>query len=199
MKNIIILIVSVLFLSCVNGNKSDKTVSIEHNNKLKFLNEILSDTIDLKLLPNQRIMISDINYIAKLPKSISQNEQNHLVSEVEYLSHHLSEEDTSFIHQQIVDNEKFDLGLLSQYGFNMLNTKTLLKNGTSVLDLCNIVKERNRNYKEEPCYILLDKPIFNKNMNRAYMMINTPHSGKEFLFSKENGAWTKNEISSWVE
>lgn len=199
MKNIIILIVSVLLLSCVDGNKSHKTVSVENSDKLKFLNAILSDTIDFKLLTYQGIMISDFNYIAKLPKSIYQNEHKHSVTEVQYLSHHLNEADTSFIHQQIEDNVKFDLGLLSQHGFNVLNTKELLKNGTSILDLCDMVKDRNLYFEDEPCYVLLDKPIFNKKMNRAYMMINTPHSGKEFLFSKENGMWTKKEISSWVE
>lgn len=201
-KTLFTLILIILLSNCSDKNQSGRTqISIDNKTKAEFLNEILSDTTNFKLLPDQNIMISDFNLIQHLPRSVSKNGEFIKVSEIEFLSHHLKENDTVFIKQQIKDNNHFNLKDLSNFGYRILNTTELLKDGTSVYDLSSIVL--NNQTKTDKLYngyfVLLDKPIFNKELNRAYLSVNGLNSGTEYLFVKKNETWIKENIGSWVE
>ena len=195
-------ILTIIFWSCSDKKQSKQTeFFIDNKVKVEFLNEILSDTTNLKLLPDQNIMISDFNFLPDLSNSIFKNNQYVKVSQIQFLSYHLNEKDTSFIIQQIDRNKTFNLKELSRFGFRILNTSELLKKGVSIDSLSTIVlnKQTDTDRLYNGYYILIDKPIFNKKMNRAFLSINGLHSGSRFVFKKENGNWKKENIGSWVE
>ena len=203
MKKIpVAILLTILLWSCLDKNQLEQTkFSIDNKVKAEFLNEILSDTTDLKLLPDQNIMISDFNFLGVLPKSVYQNEKYITATELEFLSHQLKESDTIFIKEQIKNNKEFDLKELSDFGFRILNTNELFEKGVSIDSLSTIVlnKQTITDKLYNGYYILIDKPIFNKEMNRAYLSINDLHSGTQFVFTKEDGKWKKKNVGGWVE
>jgi hypothetical protein len=201
-KTLFTLIILVLFWNCSDKKKVEQTqIHIENEVKAEFLNEILSDTINLKLLPDQNIMISDFNFLPNFPQSVPINGEYAKVTEIEFLSHHLKENDTVFIKRQIKSNKDFNLTDLSKFGYRILNTSELLKNGNSVYELSSIVlkNQTETDTLYNGYFMLIDKPIFNKDLDKAYLSVNGLHSGTEYIFTKENGSWSKNEIGSWVE
>ncbi|PKH52043.1 hypothetical protein CXF68_15670 [Tenacibaculum sp. Bg11-29] len=196
------IILIIILWNCSDKKDLKQTEFVIGNNeKVEFLNEILSDTINLKLLSSQKIMISDFNFLPKLPHSILNDNEFKRVSYIKYLSHHLKEKDTVFIKKQIKQNKTFDLKILSKYNYQILNTSKLFKNGVSVDSLSTIALNKQIYTKElynEP-YILIDKPIFNKEMNRVCLSLNRPNSGEYFVFIKKNRKWQKEVIAQWSE
>jgi hypothetical protein len=203
MKKILLTsILTILSLSCSDKKQSTQTAfSIDNETKMEFLNEIFSDTTNLKLLPDQNIMISDFNFIPTLPKLIFKDDEYVNATYLEFLSHHLYEKDTLFIKEQIEKNKSFDLKQLSKFGYRVLNTRDLIKSGVTVDSLSTIVQNKNTDTDNiyNGLYILIDKPIFNKEMNRAYLSINTVNSGTDYVLKKANGNWEKEEIGYWVD
>src|SRR5690606_31013954 len=113
------------------------------------------------------------------------------VSRIDYLSYHLNEKDTSFLREQI--NQENDLiAHLSKYGFQVLNSQELLEEGTSLDSIDKIAEERSRQNKTpgERDYIMIDKPVFSKDLNRLYLKIagyNYGYEyGYEYVFTKSN-------------
>ena len=202
-KKIFHLLVALTVLSCSHYKKPEKdNVTTRNIDKLEVLNKILSDTINLKLLPYQKILISDFNFLPKLPEKVIDREGEFIsVSYIEYLSHNPKEKDTIFLKEQIKQNKTLDLKELSQYNYQIFNTSELIKNSVSIDSLTSLAYEKtsysDRKYNES--FILIDKPIFNKEMNRMCLGIHRPYSGENFIFMKENGKWKKTSIiSRWV-
>ncbi|WP_299121511.1 hypothetical protein [uncultured Tenacibaculum sp.] len=198
MKLKILLLISVIIISYKTKNSE---VIISNTDKARILNEILSDTTDLKLIPYQRVFISDFNFLPQLPYMIEKEGEFETVSHLKYLSHYLKEKDTLFLKKQIEKNKTFNLKMLAKYNYQILNTSELLKEGVTHDSLSKIVHERmtplERLHNES--YFLIDKPIFNKKMNRVCFGIHRRSSGEDFVFEKINGKWKKiNSSSTWT-
>ncbi|WP_299157714.1 hypothetical protein [uncultured Tenacibaculum sp.] len=199
-KKLYIITLTITIWGCFNKKKSDnELVIISDIHKAEILNEILSDTIDLKLLPYQRALISEFNFLHKFPERIIEKEGELIsVKYLEYLSHNLKEKDTVFLKDQIEKNKKFDLKILTKYNYQILNTCELLKKGVSHDSLSSIAYERmtpsDRLYGAS--YFLIEKPIFNKKMNRVCLSIDRPNSGESFVLVRKNGKWEKTSLQS---
>ncbi|WP_420553354.1 hypothetical protein [Tenacibaculum aiptasiae] len=198
MKLKILLLISIIIISC--KAKSNEVI-ISNTDKARILNEILSDTTDLKLIPYQRVFISDFNFLPQLPYMIEKEDEIETVSYLKYLSHNLKENDTLFLKKQIQKNKTFDLKMLAKYNYQILNTCELLKKGVPHDSLSQIVHGRmtpfERLYNES--YFLIDKPIFNKKMNRVCFGVHRKSSGENFVLEKINGKWKKiGLISTWA-
>ena len=196
MKFKILLLISVIIMSC--KAKSNEVI-ISNTDKARILNDILSDTTDLKLIPYQRVFISDFNFLPQLPYHMIEKEGLfEKVSHLKYLSHYLKEKDTLFLKKQIEKNKTFDLKMLAKYNYRILNTCELLKEGVTHDSLSKIVHERmtplERLYNES--YLLINKPIFNKKMNRVCFGIHRESSGENFVLEKINGKWKKIGLTS---
>ncbi|EDP71543.1 hypothetical protein FBALC1_03627 [Flavobacteriales bacterium ALC-1] len=186
----------VLCSSCKNSEKEILTNNIEkriietpvitNDYKLTFLNEILKDTIILRGKYENAIIFK---------KEIS-NKENSIHNGIKLISMTLSEQDTSFIYNQIY-NDKFNIEKLRPFGHNAIDWKNI-RDDLYIGD--SLVKERVfvstdslesiYEYLEKNSNISLSKPIFNKSLNKAYIEVDfSYYYGNGYLFEKTNNTW----------
>ena len=115
-----LLLIGFVFISC-NENKSkvvnDDSVSDEEC--IQLLNEVLSDTINLKLIPSKKVIISNCDF----HKWNLSNFEDY--SELDFFYELLEENDTTFINKQMDNLDCFKVTELKNFGFQIYNFKKL--------------------------------------------------------------------------
>jgi hypothetical protein len=193
-------IISILLICSCKGPKKD-AVRISNEFKLEFLNEILSDTTELKILVSKKQLISNAGSGYMTPPFLPTDVKNlkNSISYTKFISDTLNIKDTIFVKQQRIDNAELDLNKLEDFGFKIFDLKSLLKRETpynSIIELADSLNIGTNNYS----YVKFSIPIFNKEKNLAYMRISQGSSGAALILEKENGKWKrKYEIYNWVE
>jgi len=200
-KDVSIFILLILFISCKENvtENSVETNEITNEFRLQFLNEILSDTIGLKLILSKNDLISNVNTLP--PPSFNYNGEE-FYKESHYISVLLEIRDTLFVQKQFELNPTFSFDGLSKFGFNVFDVNSMRKSGKgyySVLNEVNLYYKDCKDCKND-CLLVLSKPIFNKNRNKAYLRYGCGSDGRTLIFSKENNVWKiEKEIDIWVE
>lgn len=194
----IVIISLILFTSC---KEKDIEISIEENEitnefRLQFLNEVLSDTIGLKLISSKSDLISNVNII---PPSVFYYNEKEFYKESHYISEVLEINDTLFVQKQFELNPSFSFDDLSKFGFKVFDVNSMIKSGKGHHYILDEVSSNYQDYKN--CYLLfLSKPIFNRSRSKAYMTYGCGSEGTTVIFSKRNNVWEiEKEINSWVE
>jgi hypothetical protein len=193
-NGVILLMIFLLFVSCKEEHSSNSIEPNEITNefRLQFLNEILLDTLGLKLIKSKRDLISNANI---LPPYIS----NKFPQESHYISEVLAIHDTLFVQKQFELNPMFSFDDLSKFGFKILDVKSMVKNGEGY---DSIMDELNLYYKncENCCLLFLSKPIFNKEKSKAYLRTGCGSGGVTLILERKINSWVIiEEIDYWVE
>ncbi len=196
-KDVSIFILLILFISCKENvtENSVETNEITNEFRLQFLNEILSDTIGLKLISSKSDLIANVNII---PAPVFYYNEKEFYKESHYISEVLEIKDTLFVQKQFELNPTFSFDDLSNFGFTVFDVNSRIKSGKgyySILNEVNLYYEDCKACKND-CLLVLSKPIFNK----VYLRYGCGSDGRTLIFSKENNVWKiEKEIDIWVE
>lgn len=191
-----LLLIGFVFISC-NENKSkvvnDDSVSDEEC--IQLLNEVLSDTINLKLIPSKKVIISNCDF----HKWNLSNFEDY--SELDFFYELLEENDTTFINKQMDNLDCFKVTELKNFGFQIYNFKKLFDK----VEYDSIPKEiekiniSNGNPQFGDVFFMLQRPIVNKNRDKVILRIDYMTSGITYLLSKKNNTWEKKKVGAWME
>lgn len=193
------LIILLISISCKKEKKlvtkEIETPIITEKFKLSFLDEILSNKEDEYLYPydykNPYLMFqtfeytgnTDIIYLKRMGKPSTFPE---------FINSYFKSIDTTFIINQLKENESLDVYKLSEKGYNIIDwSKINYYDGVKEIKLVSedsIQKLRDENEKEGQ--LMLGKPIFNKKLNKAYISMGYFMShGYQLLYKKESNKW----------
>jgi hypothetical protein len=166
MKNIIniknislIIFISYILISC----DTDKKLSNE--DKIKILAEIFSDKTKPHLFFKK---CNFINIQITKPHSMYYNGKDY-ESYNEYVTEILNIKDTDFINKQIIENKNLKIKSLKKLKFKFQNFEE---------------KRTNDN-----CYVMISKPLFNKNEDCFYIIIQENGTQNQYLFKKNRNKW----------
>ena len=166
MKNIInikyislLIFISYILVSC----DTDKKHSNE--DKIKILAEIFSDKTKPHLFFKKCIFI---NIQITKPHSMYYNGKDYK-SYDEYVSDILNVKDINFINQQIIENKNLKINSLTKLKFKFQNFEEKRTNGN--------------------CYVMISKPLFNKNEDCFYIIIQENGTQNQYLFKKNRNKW----------
>jgi hypothetical protein len=193
-KVVLVFIPIILFISC---KREKSTIAIEKNEitnefRLQFLNEILSDTLELKLIQSKSNLISNSNILPPPSYDVDFFRESNYISEV------LEINDTVFVQKQFDLNPTFNFDDLSKLGFIILDVKSIVKKGGGYY---KILDEVNLYYKncDTCCMLVLSKPIFNKEKNKAYLRMGCGSGGRSIILEKKLNKWKViKELDYWV-
>lgn len=206
-SKIIFIILTLTLVSCKQTNKSESQtraltqIEITDEFKLEFLTQILSDSSKTKLLFNKKELISNlsINIPPNLPVDLKNPKQT--ISHSEFISDTLKINDIDFIKGQFQKNKDFDISKIKEYGFNVIDIKKYTDNGIEWDSINKIAEKYYAKNRLENIYSVLyiTKPIFNKELNLAYVRIRQGSGGMTRIYEKKNGIWKlKYELDNWV-
>ena len=190
-----LLLIGFVFISCKDDKSrivNDDLVSDQEC--IQFLNEVLSDTVNLKLIPSKRIIISNCDF-HRWNLSAFEN-----YSDYDFLYELLEEKDTVFVKNQIDTLKCFRTTELKNFGFQIYNFKKVLDK----VEYDSIPKEiekiniSNGNPEFGDAFIMLQRPIFNKKRNKVLLRVDYMYSGVEYLLSKKNNSWEKKKVGAWM-
>ena len=192
---LVLLLIGFVFISC-NEDKS-KVVnndSVSDEDCIQFLNEVLSDTINLKFIPSKRIIISNCDFHRW---NFSRFEN---YSDYEILYELLEEKDTVFIKNQIDTLDCFKTNKLKNFGFQIYNFKKVLDKVEydSIPRKIEEINISNGNPEFGDSFIMFQRPIFNKKRNKVLLRVDYMYSGEEFLLTKKNNTWEKKKVGAWM-
>ncbi|MGS2765286.1 hypothetical protein [Sinomicrobium sp. M5D2P9] len=197
MKKIILYISFGLFLlACKKETKENIVITDEF--KLEFLNQVLSDTTELKVLLTKSQLISNAGFGGMTPPLLPVDPKNSkkTISHWKFISDSLKVSDTMFIRKQVSDNIHLDLNRLEKYGFNVFDLKSKLENNEPYSAIIDSISEGTENYG----ILKFNKPIFNKDKNLAYLMLEQGAGGQTLILALVDGKWKKkNKFGDWVE
>ena len=193
-KVVLVFIPIILFISC---KREKSAISVEKNEitnefRLQFLNEILSDTLELKLIQSKSNLISNSDILPPPAFDVD------FFSESNYISKVLEINDTLFVQKQFDLNPTFNFDDLSKFGFKILDIKSIIEKGG---DYNIILDEVNLYYKncDTCCMLVLSKPIFNKEKNKAYLRMGCGSGGRSIILEKKLNKWKViKELDYWV-
>ena len=199
MKNCIssIAIFFFLFLSCKEKEKKQAIEINEITNEFRliFLNEILSDSTNLKYYFTKNGLISNMTLLP--PPSFypyDVEKESHYISEI------LNINDTAFVSRQFKLNSNFSFDNLSKYGYKILDVKSIVKNKNPYNQIQDSVKKHYNGKNEFGCLTTFSKPIFNKEKNKAYVRVGCGSSGCTLIFIKNENKWKiEKEFNQWVK
>jgi hypothetical protein len=192
-----ILIFGLFLITCKEAEK--KPIHISDEFKLEFLNEILLDTIDLKIIESKGQLISNYNLMSPPFLPIDPKNPRKTISLTRYISDSLKVADTMFIKNQFIDNRKLDLNRLSDYGFKMFDYKSQIENKVPSDSTWKLVESLNKG-TENYSFLIISKPVFNENKNLAYIQLQQGSGGDSYILEKVNGKWIKKyHLEMWVE
>ena len=189
------MLIGFVFISC-NEDKS-KVVnndSVSDEDCIQFLNEVLSDTINLKFIPSKRIIISNCDFHRW---NFSRFEN---YSDYDFLYELLEEKDTVFVKNQIDTLKCFRTTELKNFGFQVYDFKKRLDK----VEYDSIPKEiekiniSNGNPEFGDGFIMLQRPIFNRKRDKILLRIDYMTSGIDYLLSKKNNSWEKKKVGGWM-
>ncbi len=175
-------LISFVFVSC-NEDKS-KVVNndlVSDEECIQLLNEVLSDTVNLKFIPSKRIIISNCDFHRW---NFSRFEN---YSDYEILYELLEEKDTVFIKNQIDTLDCFKTTKLKNFGFQIYNFKKVLDNVEydSIPRKIEKINIQNGNPEFGDGFIMLQRPIFNRKRDKILLRIDYMNSGIDYLLSKK--------------
>ncbi len=165
MKKIIFFIITIFIFSCKNKNLN----SLNSQEKLDILSKVLLDSSDNGI--NLSKCFVDIEYLAT-PKTLFYPDSIRdsiyvLKDEIDYYKIILNEDDEIFLKKQILDNKNIDFSNLKRFNFLSENQK-----GDNSI-----------------CKIILSKPLFNKEEDKFYLLLDANEESHEYVFSKINNDW----------
>lgn len=207
-SKIIFIILTLILVSCKQTNKSESQtraltqVEITDEFKLEFLTQILSDNSKTRILFNKKELISNlsINIPPTLPVDLKNPKQT--ISHSEFISDTLKINDIDFVKGQFQKNKDFDISKIKEYGFNVIDIKKYTDNEIEWDSINKIAEKYYAENSLENIYSVLHitKPIFNKELNLAYVRIRQGSGGMTRIYEKKNGIWKlKYELDNWVE
>ena len=175
-------LISFVFVSC-NADKS-KVVNndlVSDEECIQLLNEVLSDTVNLKLIPSKRIIISNCHF-HRWNLSAFEN-----YSDYDFLYELLEEKDTAFVKNQIDTLDCFKTTKLKNFGFQIYNFKKVLDNVEyeSIPREIEKINISNGNPEFGDGFIMLQRPIFNRKRDKILLRIDYMNSGIDYLLSKK--------------
>jgi len=195
-------------IGCKKSHRSDVKIhnleltTFNDSVKLEFLNQILSDTSKTKLIFDKKELISNIPSLVPPILPIDINNPKKTISHANFISDTLKINDIEFVKNQMVENKQFDLSRISELGFNIIDIKAHSKQGIS-LDSIDKLAEKYYIENKIPKYssiLYISKPIFNKELNLAYIRIRHGSGGKTRMYEKLDERWNlKYEFGEWVE
>lgn len=194
------ILILFIFFSCKKEKqiviKEIENPIITEEFKLNFLNEILSNKEDEYLFPyeykNPYLMfdsyeytgIKDVAYSGRMGKPSTFPE---------FINSIFKSTDSTFIINQMKENLIMDVFKLSEKGHNIVDWSKIIDYDDNFKEIKlvsedSIRKLRDDNEKEGQ--LMLGKPIFNKELNKAYISMGYFMShGYDLIFNKENGKW----------
>jgi hypothetical protein len=203
-----ILILTFILISCKQNNKSESQareltqIEIADEFKLEFLTQILSDSSKSKLLFDKRELISNLPSMVPPQLPIDPKNPSRTISHFEFISDTLKINDIDFVRKQFRENKDFDISILKQNGFKIIDVEKYIENEIQ-WDSINKIAEK---YYEENkmidfySFLHITKPIFNKELNLAYVRFRPGSGGMTRIYEKQNGIWRmKYEFDEWIE
>lgn len=190
-----LLLIGFVFISC-NEDKSkavnDDSVSDEEC--IQFLNEVLSDTVNLKFIPSKRIIISNCDFHRWIFSEFEDYSESEILYEL------LEEKDTTFIKSQIDTLDCFKTNELKKFGFQIYNFKKVLDKVEydSIPRKIEKINISNGNPEFGDAFVMLQRPIFNKKRNKVLLRVDYMYSGEKFLLTKKNNTWEKKKVGAWM-
>jgi hypothetical protein len=159
---------------------------ISNSFKLKVLNEILTDTTDLRLLDSSNQLIArfpfgsytHIDTIGMVSTGFE------IISHSNYIAKRLNE-DTIYIKNQLLANRNFDLIQLKEYGFQIEDNSIMVENLKAIDTGFSAYDEF---FWKNVTSIF--KPVFNRKKDEVYVQIVREQSEYYIVLRKDkNGKW----------
>ncbi len=203
-----ILILSLILISCKQNNKSESQarelteIKITNEFKLDFLTQILSDSSNSRLLFDKRELISNWPILLPPQLPIDPKKRTRKISHFEFISDTLKINDIEFVREQFRENEDFNISKLEKNGFKIIDVEKFRENKIEWDSIHKIAKKYYEENKMIDFYSFLNitKPIFNKELNLAYVRIRYGSGGMTRIYEKQNGIWRmKYKFDEWVE
>ncbi len=196
-KTFQILMILFLSLACQEDRKTESKLTNQF--KLEFLNDILSDTTDLRILSSKSQLVSNYPYIVPPHLPINPINQQKSISHVKFISEALQVLDTMFVKNQIMNNEALDLSELSSYGFNVFDLKSRIEDEVPYNDILDEIDSLNKGM-ENYSLLKISKPVFNEKGSLVYIRIEQGSGGSSYILENKNGKWSKKyHLEMWVE
>lgn len=196
LKRLMLLIALSLLFSC------KKKIIITNEFKINFLNEILSDTIGLKLIISKNRLISNIPILPP-PILPIKKDTKMSIKHSEFISKELKVDDIAFIQEQMKNNSEFDLNNLKRYKYQILDLKKYKKENQNFawgsIDSI-IINYNNEKQNNGFGFFSISKPIFNKKLNLVYLRVRDGMGGYTIILEKKHQKWRKKTLfGEWVE
>ena len=203
-----ILILNLILISCRQNNKSESIageltqIEITDEFKLEFLTQILSDSSKSRLLYDKRELISNLPAMVPPQLPIDPNNSSRTISHFEFISDTLKINDIDFVRKQFIENKDFDISTIEKNGFKVIDVEKYRENE---IQWDSINKIADKYYEENKMidfysFLHITKPIFNKELNLAYVRFRHGSGGMTRIYEKQNGIWEmKYEFDEWIE
>ena len=179
------MILLLTVISCSNLRDRD---TVEIIDPIEFLSFVLTDTIDLNLVPDGYKIISDISILP--PPVMPAGKFS------DFLITILAETDTLFIKDQLKQSNNFRTDKLEEHDFTIIKISEIPPETGIDWDYIS------DNYGEG--IMTVDRPIFNKSYTKAYIRVGYLcglhcGSGKELILEKIGDKWSIKEITgTWI-
>ena len=195
-------------ISCRQNNKSESIageltqIEITDEFKLEFLTQILSDSSKSRLLYDKRELISNLPAMVPPQLPIDPNNSSRTISHFEFISDTLKINDIDFVRKQFIENKDFDISTIEKNGFKVIDVEKYRENE---IQWDSINKIADKYYEENKMidfysFLHITKPIFNKELNLAYVRFRHGSGGMTRIYEKQNGIWEmKYEFDEWIE
>ena len=161
----IIRIISLILVICYSSISCEAEKKLSESDKIKILSSIFSDEKSPELFFQKCLFI---NMQITKPHNMFYNDIN-FEPYIEYVSKVLNVNDTKYIEKQIIENKSLRIKNLELYNFNF--------------------QEFENKKKDNNCFVLISKPIFNKEEDSFYIIIQDNGNQHQYLFKKEASKW----------
>ena len=197
-KDLTIILLISINSSCIKDSIVENEITNEF--KLEFLNQILSDTIELKIISSKQQLISNRALLPPPLLPISSANSKKTVKHSKFISDKLNINDTTFVLKQFKSNKKMNLNELSNFGYRIYDMDLHLFKDEIPINVIHKQIDSLNERKNSYSFLSITKPIFNKKQNLAYIRIGQSMGGKTLILEKENRKWNiKETLDEWVE
>ena len=200
MNKVFCILMVLLFISC--KKEQLKEVSFSDEFKLEFINEILSDSLNQRYFFKNKSLVSNFPAIPPIvPINDIEYPDMELNSVLKYISHYLKTTDTLFILKQMKKNEKLNFDQLSRFGYNLFDYKHCINNHIKLDSIHKLVAIECEKFSyKKSSVIFVSTPIFNKELNLAFIRFRDFGGGESVIFEKNNNKWEfQQKIEIWDE
>ncbi len=169
--------------------------------KLEFLNQILSDSTKNRVLENKDELISNIIILPPPVTLIDFENSNKTPKHTEFIAHKLNI-DVKLVESQMQSNKSFDFLKLRDFNYNILDIRSYANANNLVDSLHKITKNyyKNQSLNNNLSLLNISVPIFNKELNLAYIRLRKEAGGRSIIYKKVENKWfIKEQFNEWVE